>query len=68
METFLLMGDNYLNDNALGKASFQKVVRMETTLRKYDAALLPRLYEALYKVGVGRSVILYARSAEAGRS
>jgi SAM-dependent methyltransferase len=64
MEQFLLMGDDYIVDKPSGKVSFQKVVRMEATLREYDETLLPRLYEAMYKVGVGRSVILYARRTD----
>jgi len=61
MEMFLLMGDNYIGDAAAGRKSFQKVVRMEESLRRYDQGILSDLYSSLYKVGVGRSIILYAQ-------
>lgn len=59
MEAFLLMGQNYLGDDKVGKSCFRSVVQMEKQLRDYDATLLPRLYESLYRCGVGRSIILY---------
>ena len=62
MEAFLLMGDDYLKDAALGKASFRKVVEMEGALRDYDPCLLSEIYSALYRCGVGRSIVLYAKA------
>lgn len=59
-EMFLLMGDNYLNDKEIGKASFAKVVKMESILREYDKGLVSRLYSSLYKIGIGRSIVIYA--------
>lgn len=59
MEMFLLMGDNYLEDKAVGPAAFRKVVAMEAALRDYDSTLLPRLYAALYTCGIGRGITLY---------
>jgi SAM-dependent methyltransferase len=61
MEMFLLMGDNYLQDRSVGKASFQKVVTMERSLRNYNSRLVSELYSSLYKCGVGRSIILYLK-------
>lgn len=62
MEMFLLMGDDYLADNSIGKKSFKKVVEMERILRAYDPGLVSRIYSALYRCNIGRSVILYAQS------
>jgi 2-polyprenyl-3-methyl-5-hydroxy-6-metoxy-1,4-benzoquinol methylase len=61
MEMFLLMGDNYLEDSLIGKHSFSKVVEMERALREYDPGLVSRMYSALYKCGIGRSNIVYAK-------
>jgi SAM-dependent methyltransferase len=61
MEMFLLMGDNYLQEPAVGKRSFGKVVEMESSLRRYDPGLLSEFYSALYRCDVGRSLIIYAR-------
>lgn len=62
MEMFLLMGDNYLMDSAVGKRSFNKVVTMESILRSYDPELLSKLYAAMYQCGVGRSMTLYVKA------
>jgi 2-polyprenyl-3-methyl-5-hydroxy-6-metoxy-1,4-benzoquinol methylase len=64
MEMFLLMGDNYLQDRSIGKASFQKVVAMERILRNYDSTLVSELYASLYMCGVGRSNTLYIKSSD----
>jgi len=64
MEMFLLMGDNYLQDRSLGKASFQKVVAMENILRNYSSKLVSELYTSLYMCGVGRSNILYIKASD----
>lgn len=64
MEMFLLMGDNYLEDNSIGKRSFRKVVSMETELREYDPGLVSRVYSALYTCGIGRSITVYAKVKE----
>jgi len=61
MEMFLLMGDNYLEDNSIGKRSFKKVVEMERVLREYDPSLVSRLYSSMYACNVGRSITVYAR-------
>ncbi|MDO8282163.1 MAG: class I SAM-dependent methyltransferase [Thermodesulfovibrionia bacterium] len=60
LEMFLLMGDNYLEDSLVGKHSFGKVVEMERILRNYNPELLSSIYSSLFKVGIGRSIILYA--------
>lgn len=62
MEMFLLMGDDYLADEAVGPAAFRKVVAMEEALRDHDPALVSRLYTALYACGVGRGITLYLQA------
>jgi SAM-dependent methyltransferase len=63
MEMFLLMGDNYLKDRSIGKASFQKVVSMESIIRNYNPRLVSELYTSLHMCGIGRSIILYLKSS-----
>lgn len=64
MELFLLMNENYLQDHAIGKRSFTKVVEMESILREYDPGLVSKMYSALYNSGIGRSIIVYATSED----
>lgn len=63
MEMFLLMGDNYLKDPSIGRVSFQKVVAMESIMRRFNSRLVSELYASLYLCGIGRSVILYLKAA-----
>jgi len=62
MEMFLLMGDDYLKNKAVGPASFAKVVSMENALRDHDPALLSQLYSSLYAHGIGRGITLYLQA------
>lgn len=63
MELFLLMGDDYVGDDALGRACHTKRKRLERTL---DAAglsgLKRRLYRALAELGIGREIQVLARA------
>lgn len=62
MELFLLMGDNYVGDPALGRACQAKRKAFELAM---DAAglsgLKTRLYQALAGLGIGRTVVTLAR-------
>ncbi len=64
MELFLLMGDNYVVDPALGRACQAKRKAFELAM---DAAglsgLKTRLYQALAGLGIGRTVVTLARRA-----
>ena len=60
MEMFLLMNENYLEDQSIGKKSFAKVVEMESVLREYDPGLVSNMYSCLYDSGIGRSLVVYA--------
>ena len=61
MEMFLLMGDDYLSDNSIGRKSFKKVVKMEENMRKHSPDLVSTFYSALYHSNIGRSITLYAQ-------
>lgn len=64
MEMFLLMGDKYVGDNALGRACHERRMAFEMNLRAMGMAdKLHSFYEALARVDLGRQVIAYA-SAE----
>lgn len=62
IDLFLLMGDNYVGDDDLGRACHAKRKRFETNLAR--AGLTPlkiEIYRALAKLGVGRDVFVVAR-------
>lgn len=65
MELFLLMGDDYVSDPALGRACHGRRKAFETAL---DAAglgtLKTRLYEQFAALGIGRTVQILARRIE----
>ena len=62
IDIFLLMGDNYLVDEGLGRASHKRRVNFERKLKiagKDD--LRRKLYESFAGLDIGREVILYAQ-------
>lgn len=62
MEWFLLMGDNYIEDDKLGRACHAKRKKFELTFsRSGKEELLDDLYAAISGLGLGREVIYYAR-------
>ena len=63
MELFLLMGERYVGDDALGRACHGKRKAFETALREAgQGGLLSRLYDSLAGHGLGREVVLYAQA------
>lgn len=61
MEMFLLMGDQYVGDNVLGRACHERRMSFEMNLRSMGMAdKLHSFYEALARVDLGRQVIAYA--------
>ncbi|MEK7413646.1 MAG: class I SAM-dependent methyltransferase, partial [Planctomycetota bacterium] len=61
LEMFLLMGDNYVGDNKLGRACHERRMAFEMNLRAMGMAdQLRKFYEALASVDLGRQVIAYA--------
>jgi len=61
MEFFLLMGDDYTADPAVGAAVHEKRVKFELAL---PPTLRRKLYAALASVGIGRSVMAFAKRGE----
>ena len=62
IDMFLLMGDNYVGNDALGRACHSKRMRFEKTLANAGfGSVLDGLYSALARQGLGREVVLFAR-------
>jgi len=62
IDMFLLMGDDYTTDPILGKEIFLKIARLELTLTKNGFSdLRKRMFEELCKIGIGRSIIVFAK-------
>lgn len=60
MELFLLFGDNYVGDPALGRACHGKRKRLDTLLaQSSEGNLRAPFYQQLASIGWGREVILY---------
>jgi SAM-dependent methyltransferase len=63
IDLFLLMGDDYVGNDALGRLCHAKRKRFELTLARAGGAdLKRRLYAALAELGLGREIVLYARA------
>lgn len=64
IDLFLLMGDDYLNDPALGRVCHGKRMALETHLHQAGLGPLKReFYRRLAELGLGRDVVVYARKA-----
>lgn len=62
LELFLLMGDNYVGSNPVGRTIHSKRKRMELNLSRAGAnGLKLQIYSKLAELGIGRELILYAR-------
>ena len=62
IDMFLLMGDNYIGNDALGRACHSKRMSFEKALTDGGFSnVLAGLYSALAKQGLGREIVLYAR-------
>jgi SAM-dependent methyltransferase len=68
LELFLLMGDDYVGNDAVGLACHQRRMRMEQRLCDARAdSLLGTLYTDLAARGLGREIIVYARKTVRSR-
>ncbi|WP_020406907.1 class I SAM-dependent methyltransferase [Hahella ganghwensis] len=66
LESFLLFGDNYVGDDALGRQVHKKRMRFEKSLvDSGQAVILASMYQALAATGVGRQAIVYTRKSHA---
>ena len=62
MEFFVLMGDDYIGNDAVGRGCHKKRMTFETNLMESGLASFKRdLYRFLASKGVGREVVLYAQ-------
>jgi hypothetical protein len=62
MELFLLMGENYVGNDALGRECHTRRKRFDLSLEKAGLGHVRRkLYGALAKAGLGREAIIVAR-------
>ena len=63
MEIFLLMGDLYVGNQELGKKCHNRRVEFERIMRKHNKTeKLQKFYEALAKLDLGRTSLVFARS------
>jgi len=66
MELFLLMGDNYIGDDPLGRKCHGKRKRLEQTLSDCGLNHLKRqVYQTLAEMGIGREIHVIGRKLEA---
>ena len=62
LEMFLLMGDDYIGDNTLGRAFHQRRKRFEMVLDRHGKNELKRaVYDAFSALGIGRQVTVLGR-------
>lgn len=61
MEAFLLMGRNYVGDDAAGRALHAERKAFDANLQSLDPAVRRRFYHALSSQGFGREAIVIAR-------
>jgi SAM-dependent methyltransferase len=61
METFLLMGRNYVGDDAAGRALHAERKAFDANLQSLDPAIRRRFYKALSDEGFGREAIVIAK-------
>lgn len=61
MDMFLLFGDQYIGNNALGRVCHNKRANFERLMRKYGKnGELRKLYKSYADLNLGRSVTIYA--------
>jgi SAM-dependent methyltransferase len=62
IDLFLMMGDNYIGNDELGRACHQKRMNFELLLHKAGLDnLRNELYQKFSECGLGREVLIYAR-------
>jgi 2-polyprenyl-3-methyl-5-hydroxy-6-metoxy-1,4-benzoquinol methylase len=62
LEMFLLMGDKYVGDGAIGRVCHEKRMLFEKNLREYAGdAVLHNFYRSLASMNIGRQVMVLAR-------
>ena len=62
LELFLLMGDDYLKSEKIGKRIHQKRINLEMNLMvNENRGIKKEIYEKLAEIGIGRTAIIYAK-------
>lgn len=62
IDLFLLMGDNYIGNDEVGRKCHTKRMNFEKSMRLNGAGdLLEELYSDFAKKGIGREVVIYAK-------
>jgi hypothetical protein len=60
IDMFLLMGDNYIGEDAMGRLCHTKRKKMELNLEEAGLNEVKRdLYKCLAKIGLGREICMY---------
>lgn len=67
LELFLLMGEDYVGNEAVGLACHERRMRLEQRFYQYGAGdLLDGIYADLAARGIGREIVLYVRKPGQG--
>jgi len=62
LEIFLLMGDDYLDNESIGKKIHEKRMKFEKNLMMNDKSLIKKIiYQKFAEIGIGRTAIIYAQ-------
>ncbi len=61
LEMFILFGEQYVGNFALGKAIHEKRVLFEKTIKKYDNDYKRKMFQKFAEIGLGREITVYAR-------
>ena len=62
LELFLLMGDDYLKSEKIGKKIHQKRINLEMNLMiDENRGIKKKIYEKFAEIGIGRTAIIYAK-------
>lgn len=62
LDVFLLMGDNYIGNDDLGRACHTKRMNFEKAMNQSGSGnVLESLYSALARQGIGREIVMFAR-------
>lgn len=63
IDLFLLMGDDYIGNEGIGKASHTRRKNFERLLTKHNKNLLRDLYKSLAKLSLGREIVMIAKKS-----
>ena len=65
IDMFLLMGDNYIDHDNIGRQCHLRRKNFEQALTNAGKAqLMRKIYEAFAKLGIGREIVLFAKKRE----